>query len=153
MEHIDSRQRNRSSTSMPKEARAFLTTASDDSSRKPKRHCCSPGRIWQNRWATETCSCLFALLSLAGLIATLHAHQNRPLPQWPQLVNINSIVSLFSILIRAGVGVVLAEGISQSKWQWFRKARKLSDMERFDSASRGAWGSVLLIFGLRIKRP
>jgi hypothetical protein len=30
---------------------------------------------------------------------TLHAHQDRPPPQWPQLVNINAIVSLFSMLI------------------------------------------------------
>ncbi|KAI4711434.1 hypothetical protein J4E89_003999 [Alternaria sp. Ai002NY15] len=57
------------------------------------------------------------------------------------------------MMIRAGVSMVLAEGISQSKWQWFRKARKLEDMARFDSASRGAWGSVLFIFGLRIKKP
>jgi hypothetical protein len=49
--------------------------------------------------------------------------------------------------------MVLAEGISQSKWQWFRKARQLSDMERFDSATRGAWGSVLLILGFRVKIP
>jgi hypothetical protein len=138
---------------MPKGARAVHTTVSDDSSRKSKRHYCTPARIRHSRWAAETCSCIFALLSLAGLIATLHAHQDRPLPQWPQLVNINSIISLFSMLIRAGVGVILAEGISQCKWQWFCKARKLSDMERFESASRGAWGSVLLIFGLRIKRP
>ncbi|KAH6873136.1 hypothetical protein BKA58DRAFT_161492 [Alternaria rosae] len=110
-------------------------------------------RIWRKGWTAETCSCIFALLSLIGLIVTLTAHQNRPLPDWPQIVSINSIVSLFSMMIRAGVSMVLAEGISQSKWQWFRKARKLEDMARFDSASRGAWGSVLFIFGLRIKKP
>jgi hypothetical protein len=152
MEQIDPSQRTGTSTSMPKEIRATHTAVSDDSARKSTRKRCSPARNWHSRWTAETFSCVFTLLSLIGLIATLHAHQKRPLPQWPQLVNINSIVSLFSILIRAGVGMVLAEGISQSKWQWFRKARKLSDLERFDSASRGAWGSVLLIFGLRIKR-
>jgi hypothetical protein len=98
------------------------------------------------------------------------AHQNRPLPDWPQIV---SIVSLFSMMIRAGVSMVLAEGtsyaqnysycilaqfltetgISQSKWQRFRKARKLEDIAEFDFASRGAGGSVLFIFGLRIKKP
>lgn len=110
-------------------------------------------RLWRKGWTAETCSCIFALLSLIGLIIMLMAHQDRPLPDWPQIVSINSIVSLFSMMIRAGVSMVLAEGISQSKWQWFRKARKLEDMARFDSASRGAWGSVLFIFGLRIKKP
>jgi hypothetical protein len=41
------------------------------------------------------------------------AHQNRPLPDWPQIVSINSIVSLFSMMIRAGVSMVLAEGMSE----------------------------------------
>lgn len=69
-------------------------------------------RIWRKGWTAETCSCIFALLSLIGLIVTLMAHQNRPLPDWPQIVSINSIVSLFSMMIRAGVSMVLAEGTS-----------------------------------------
>ncbi|CAN9154066.1 unnamed protein product [Alternaria alternata] len=63
----------------------------------------------RRRWTSEALSILFASLSLLGLVATLVAHQGKSLPQWPQLITINSIVSLFSILIRAGVGVVLAE--------------------------------------------
>ncbi|KAF1848787.1 uncharacterized protein K460DRAFT_275609 [Cucurbitaria berberidis CBS 394.84] len=109
--------------------------------------------LWRKSWTAETCSCIFAFLSLLGLIATLLAHQDKPLPKWPQLVSINSIVSLFSLLMRAGVGMALAEGISQSKWQWFRKARRLNDMERFDSASRGAWGSIMLLINLSPRRP
>ena len=68
-------------------------------------------RIWRKGWTAETCSCIFALLALLGLVATLLAHQNKPLPDWPQIVSINSIVSIFSMLIRAGVGMVLAEGV------------------------------------------
>jgi hypothetical protein len=45
------------------------------------------------------------------MVATLLKHEEKPLPQWPQIININSIISLFSLLIRAGVGVVLAEGV------------------------------------------
>jgi hypothetical protein len=74
----------------------------------------STARMWAVGWRTETCSYIVAILALAGLVATLSAHQGRPLPQWPQLVTINSIISLFSLLIRACVGVVLAEGRSPS---------------------------------------
>lgn len=70
-------------------------------------------RLWKRSWTAEALSCIFALLSMLGLVATLLAHENRPLPQWPQLVSLNSIVSLFSLLMRASVGVVLAEGWSQ----------------------------------------
>lgn len=61
-------------------------------------------------WTAETCSYALAVLSLCSLAVTLRSHQGRPLPDWPQLITINSIVSLFSLLMRAGVGLVLAEG-------------------------------------------
>jgi hypothetical protein len=70
-------------------------------------------RIWNRSWTAETLSFIVSILTLAGLIATLLAHQHRPLPQWPRLVNINSIISLFSLLMRSCVGVVLAEGTSR----------------------------------------
>jgi hypothetical protein len=68
-------------------------------------------RLWKMGWTAEVLSLLFALLSLLGLVATLIAHQNKPLPDWPQLVSLNSIISLFSLLIRTSIGVVLAEGL------------------------------------------
>jgi hypothetical protein len=71
-------------------------------------------RVGQKSWTTETCSYFIAILALAGLVATLSSHQSKPLPQWPQLVTINSIISLFSLIMRTGVGVVLAEGRSSS---------------------------------------
>jgi hypothetical protein len=64
------------------------------------------------RWTLETCGFIFASLSLLGLVATLLAHEGKPLPQWPRIITINSIISLFSILIRAAIGVILAEGMT-----------------------------------------
>lgn len=76
-----------------------------------KRFSGGSSRIWRKGWTAETYSCIFALLALLGLVATLLTHQDKPLPDWPQIVSINSIVSIFSMLIRAGVSMVLAEGI------------------------------------------
>lgn len=67
-------------------------------------------RVWSKSWTAETSSYIVSILSLAGLVTTLMAHEEKPLPQWPQLVNINSIISLFSLVMRTCVGVVLAEG-------------------------------------------
>lgn len=36
---------------------------------------------------------------------------------------------------------------------WFRKVRKLDDMERFDTASRGAFESFLLLINVGPRRP
>ncbi|ROV89598.1 hypothetical protein VMCG_09925 [Cytospora schulzeri] len=38
-----------------------------------------------------------------------------------------------------------SEGISQFKWLWFNQPRELADLERLDKASRGTWGSFLLL--------
>lgn len=68
-------------------------------------------RMWGKGWTTETLSFFISIAALGGLVATLLVHENKPLPQWPQLVTINSIISLFSLVMRACVGVVLAEGM------------------------------------------
>ncbi|KAH6622142.1 hypothetical protein C7974DRAFT_377748 [Boeremia exigua] len=109
-------------------------------------------RVGSKSWTVEICSYFIAILALAGLVATLSAHQSKPLPQWPQLVTINSIISLLSLIMRACVGIVLAEGISQCKWNWYRKQKKLDHIERLDSASRGSWGSFTLLFYFRLRQ-
>lgn len=124
--------------------------------------------LWSRGWTAETCAFMFSVLTLGGLVTTLLAHQDKPQPKWPQLITINSVVSLFSLLMRTGVSVVLAEGksksvsivlrfetlrsetgISQARWRWYREPRSLSDAERFDAASRGPWGSFLLLCHMR----
>ncbi|KAF2994916.1 hypothetical protein E8E13_000457 [Curvularia kusanoi] len=116
----------------------------------PWKACVRTGKkVWTKSWTLETCSYIISTLALAGLVTTLLAHQNKPLPQWPQLVTINSILSLFSLLIRACVGVVLAEGISQSKWNWYHKPNRLDHIDRIDSASRGSWGAITLLYHFR----
>jgi hypothetical protein len=69
-------------------------------------------RSWKKSWTAETSSFIFSVLVLAGLVVTLFVHQGKPLPKWPQLITINSVLSLFSLLMRTGVSVVLAEGMS-----------------------------------------
>jgi hypothetical protein len=120
-------------------------------------------------WTAEACSYFFSVVTFAGLVVILLGYQDKPNPEWPQLVSINSVVSLFSLVMRASVSLVLAEGkaysksiasrsilidvgISQSKWQWYRSPRSLNDMARYDSASRGPWGSVLMLCSLRPKK-
>ena len=68
-------------------------------------------RSWKKSWTVETFSFIFSVLTLAGLVATLSTHQGKPLPKWPQLITINSVLSLFSLIMRTGVTVVLAEGM------------------------------------------
>lgn len=40
-------------------------------------------------------------------------------------------------------------GISELKWSWFQKSRYLKDLDTMDTASRGPWGSFLLLLGMK----
>jgi hypothetical protein len=101
----------------------------------------SLGRIW----LVELTSLILAFVAFATIIVTLIIHQDRPLPKWPSLISINTLIAIFTAIMKASMLLPIAEGVSQMKWLWFREARPLIDLERFDIASRGPWGCVLLL--------
>ena len=67
-------------------------------------------QLWKRGWNAELANSVFVALSLAGLAITLAVHQDKPLPEWPRLININSLVSIFTLFIRAGLATILTEG-------------------------------------------
>ncbi|KAK1990633.1 hypothetical protein LX36DRAFT_531475, partial [Colletotrichum falcatum] len=98
-------------------------------------------------WALEFLSIFLAFSSLAAILAILSIHQGQPLPQWPRFVSINSLVAVFSAILKAALVMPVAEaGIGQLKWSWFlSQPREIRDIGLFDQASRGPWGSILLV--------
>ncbi|KAH9232766.1 hypothetical protein K456DRAFT_37974 [Colletotrichum gloeosporioides 23] len=69
-----------------------------------------------------------------------------PLPDWPSGITVNTAVAFISTVARTAFTVPVAEGLSQCKWNWFKKKpRHLRDFDLFDSASRGPWGSMSLL--------
>ena len=99
------------------------------------------GRIW----LVELTSLILAFIAFAAIIITLLLHHDRPLPKWPSLISINTLISIFTTVMKASMLLPIAEGVSQLKWLWFREVRPLIDLERYDSASRGPWGCCLLL--------
>ncbi|ROV92902.1 hypothetical protein VSDG_06365 [Cytospora chrysosperma] len=75
----------------------------------------------------------------------LFKYQGLPSPTWPQEISLNALISVFTAFFKMSLIMPIAEGISQFKWLWFSEPRELADIERLDRASRGAWGSVLLL--------
>ncbi|KAI0435838.1 hypothetical protein F4803DRAFT_276716 [Xylaria telfairii] len=114
-------------------------------------------RAWYYGWVAESVGCCLAAISLIAIIITLRLHEDKPLPRWPLSISINALIAVFGVLLKAGLTVPLSEGISQLKWIWFeRQERNLLDLDEFDAASRGPWGSFLLLFtvyGEPIMRP
>jgi hypothetical protein len=71
--------------------------------------------------------------------------KDKPLNTWPLALTINSVLSK---LASAALILPISEAIGQLKWKWFdgSKSRDIIDFEIYDKASRGAWGSFLLLF-------
>lgn len=119
-------------------------------------------RIWSYAWVIEISSFFLAVLALAAIFITLAIHSDRPMPQWPKLISINSLIAIFTAVLKAALMMPVAEGIvyhsvsrtpltsgtgiGQLKWHWFRQPHSLADLDRIDAASRGPWGSFLLMF-------
>jgi len=53
------------------------------------------------------------------------------------------------VVLKAAMLLILTEGISQLKWVWYTRPHPLDDLAKFDSASRGPWGALQLIFAVR----
>ncbi|KAI0887799.1 uncharacterized protein GGS22DRAFT_89249 [Annulohypoxylon maeteangense] len=101
-------------------------------------------------WWLEMASFFLVIVMIAALVGTIRPYQNQPLPQWPYSLSINTIVSFYSEVMRAAMIMVLGECLSQLKWSWFTKPRPLDHMEHYDNASRGPWGSVKLLWAIRL---
>jgi hypothetical protein len=74
----------------------------------------------------------------------LYYLNGKPLNAWaPGL----TIITILSKVASAALILPISEAIGQLKWTWFhgKKSRDAFDFEIFDKASRGAWGSVMLL--------
>ncbi|USP81740.1 hypothetical protein yc1106_09014 [Curvularia clavata] len=58
-----------------------------------------------------------------------------------------TIITVLSKVASAALILPISEAIGQLKWTWFhgKKSRDAFDFEIFDKASRGAWGSFMLL--------
>lgn len=61
-------------------------------------------------WKTEVACCFLGLASLAAIAGTLAGFQGQPLPQLPYQVSLNSLISLYVILLRVAILVILCSG-------------------------------------------
>jgi hypothetical protein len=104
-------------------------------------------------WQWEFTAAVFSLLCVVAIIIVLKVYQERSLSSWHFVHNItlNTVVALLSTLSRTALIVPVASCLSQLKWiHLVRSPRPLWEMQTFDDASRGPWGSLELIWRLHV---
>ncbi|OTA98707.1 hypothetical protein M426DRAFT_28217 [Hypoxylon sp. CI-4A] len=102
-------------------------------------------------WWLEAVSCFLVVGMIAAIIGTVYPYQDRPLPHWPYDISINTAIAFYAEVMRAAMILVLGECLSQLKWSWFTQPRPLDHIEHYDNASRGPWGSLGLLWVIRLR--
>lgn len=67
--------------------------------------------LW-NVWWLEVSSSLLGLGCLLAIVIILSVHDERPLPNWPDLISINSLIAIFTAVFKAALILPIAEGMS-----------------------------------------
>lgn len=103
-------------------------------------------RFWHVSWIWETLSLLLSISCITAVLILLLFYDNKPIPTW-RFLTLNTAISILAVVAKSALLVPVAEVISQQKWYWFwgDDARPLSDFQRHDAASRGPWGSFVLL--------
>jgi hypothetical protein len=109
-------------------------------------------RIFTNGWAGELLTWIVAAVSMVAVIIILAVFNNKPLPKWPYNISLNTLISIFAQISSTALLGPVSTCIGQLKWLWFTdRSQNLDDFEAFDSASRGPWPSVLLLWKTRAR--
>ncbi|KAF2661784.1 hypothetical protein K491DRAFT_586681, partial [Lophiostoma macrostomum CBS 122681] len=99
------------------------------------------------RWLLEITSWTISALCMASIIAVLGVLSHKPVPNnWPMGLTLGAYISTLSRIASAALLLPTSEALGQLKWSWFQgNSKKMWDFEIFDNASRGPWGSFLLL--------
>lgn len=111
-------------------------------------------RLWRysvsdnviKRWLLEIISWIISASCMGAVIGVMIFHRDKPLPRWPLGLTLNAYIAILSKVSGAALLLPTSEALGQLKWSWFqRHSKKMWDFEIFDNASRGPWGSLLLL--------
>jgi hypothetical protein len=102
------------------------------------------------RWLLEIVSWIFSALCMTAVIAVLIYFKDDPLSKWTLAdttgLTLNAYISILSKMAGAALILPVSEALGQLKWSWFQQnSKQMWDFEIFDNASRGPWGSMLLL--------
>lgn len=105
------------------------------------------------RWLIEIVSWILSAVCMGGIVTMLLFYKDKRIPNWPLGLTLNAYISVLSKVASGALLLPVSEALGQLKWSWFQgeTSKKMWDFEIFDSASRGPWGSFLLLIRTRGK--
>lgn len=99
-------------------------------------------------WLPEIFGACISTAALIAIVTVLIKFDGGALPDWSYGITLNFFLSGMTILISLGISVPLSNGLGQLKWARLYDKRRdihLDSIETLDAASRGPWGSLILL--------
>ncbi|KAH8163893.1 hypothetical protein CIB48_g4364 [Xylaria polymorpha] len=119
-------------------------TSSESSKRNPSRK-----PVQQSWWWWEISAAGLSLLGTSLIVALLSNIDGLPLNSWMLPIQPNSVLAILTTTTtKTSLLVPVTACIGQLKWRHFiLQPRPLLDqLQKFDNASRGSWGSAMLLY-------
>ncbi|KAM7185982.1 Protein of unknown function (DUF3176) domain containing protein [Naviculisporaceae sp. PSN 640] len=124
-----------------------VSTPNQSGHHPPKASTSAPGKEpldWW--WWWELGAAVVSLTCVSLIVAILVRVRDKPLSSWPLSIQPNSAISILTTLGKAAMMVIVASCLDQLKWRHIQlKARPLQHIQIFDDASRGPWGSLVML--------
>ncbi|GAB7355258.1 hypothetical protein MBLNU459_g5805t1 [Dothideomycetes sp. NU459] len=99
---------------------------------------------WCNHWLIELTSLAIASCIMAAIVVILYHYKGKPISTTPSRPSLNTIVNILSTALSALIMLATTAVLSQSKWTWYQKPRRMADLQAIDAASRGPRGAIAL---------
>lgn len=108
-------------------------------------------------WLFEIIALFISLIALIAIVIILRVTEGKRVPTWqikPKhtkalTVTINSVISIFSTIVKSTVLIPVIAAMGELKWMWFRDDHRLTDFQVFDSAAKGPLGAALMLWTFR----
>lgn len=114
-----------------------------------KEHTSNIFQRWH--WKFETFLLLLSVCSLIAIVVILAVEDDTTLSSWNFFFSLNTVISVLGTISRASIASSVGSCLAQEKWNFFRKRNNhLYLFDRFDSASRGPFGGLKLLYWLKI---
>lgn len=103
-------------------------------------------------WWWEIGAVVLSAVSMGLVLLVLLTVNNRPLQAWGLPIQPNSLIAVFTTIGKTAMLVPVAAALSQLKWRHFHsRPQQLVHLQLFDDASRGPWGSFMMLLNVRTR--